>query len=92
MLPNSPARSLVFLHDEGGADEEAMDVLGGWPYRVLLADNTGKTTTLEQVAAEAGVSVLEAARNQLALEEANLLLWQPVEGAYWMLAPDPKAT
>ena len=83
-LPQSPARTLLEL-EATGAPEGAKRTITQWLYQI----EDGPNINLALVAAETNTSVLDAARNCVTMEDANMMLWQPGENRYWLLAPDP---
>ena len=85
-LPQSPARTLLEL-EATGAPEGAKRVITQRLYQI----EDGPNINLALVAAETNTSVLDAARNCVTMEDANMMLWQPGENRYWLLAPDPNA-
>jgi len=85
-LPQSPARTLLEL-ESTGAPEGAKRVITQRLYQI----EDGPNINLALVAAETNTSVLDAARNCVTMEDANMMLWQPGENRYWLLAPDPDA-
>jgi hypothetical protein len=86
LLVESPARILRRL-EEMGADEESKLAMIQWPYRV----EDGPPISIKVISDEQGIPPLEVADGLVAMEDANLLLWQPPEQKYWMLQPDPNA-
>jgi hypothetical protein len=83
-LPQSPARTLLEL-EATDAPEGAKRGITQWLYQI----EDGPNINLALVAAETNTSVLDAARNCVTMEDANMMLWQPGENRYWLLGPDP---
>jgi len=86
VLPQSPARTLLEL-EAAGAPEGAKRVMTQRLYQI----EDGPNINLALVAAETNTSVLDAARSCVTMEDADMMLWQPDENRYWLLAPDPNA-
>jgi hypothetical protein len=85
-LPHSPARTLLELEATGAAEGTKRGITQ-WLYQI----EDGPNINLALVAAETNASVLDAARSCVTMEDTNMMLWQPGENRYWLLAPDPDA-
>jgi hypothetical protein len=85
-LPESPARTLLEL-EATGAPEGAKRAITQRLYQI----EDGPNINLALVAAETNTSVLDAARSCVTMEDANMMLWQPAENRYWLLAPESDA-
>ncbi len=81
-----PARTLLKVLEQPNP-EELSAFLADWPFSMDTADARGRATSLRQLATEAVQGIVGAAEGIVALEDANLLLWQETENAYWMLVP-----
>ena len=87
-LTHSPAVTYVNARRDG-ADQDALEFIARWPFRMGSPDGlSNHWLCLAMLAHQKGMSVEEAARVSVDLEDWGYLTWDTEQNAYMMTLPD----